>query len=86
VADFLFAQRFLQELAEWLAQASPAAQAQLDDALAQIARNPALAGRFPSFYDPLRPSYLLRVADTLIHYRIADNGEVEFLNLFFSRT
>lgn len=57
----------------------------LDAALAQIANNPVLPGRIPSFYDPTQPSYLYRVGSLLIHYRVTPADEVQFLNLFFPR-
>jgi hypothetical protein len=31
------------------------------------------------------PSYLYRVGPLLIHYRLAPDGRIEFLNLFFRR-
>jgi hypothetical protein len=85
VADFLFARRFLQDLAEWEQEASPRDREVLDRALARIAKDPALPGRVPSFYDPARPSYLYRVGRLLIHYRLRRDGAVDFLNLFFRR-
>ena len=85
MAECAFARRFLQDLAEWEGSASPHDIEALDAALAQIADNPALPGRFPSFYDPARPSYLHRTGSLLIHYHVAPTGEVEFLNLFFPR-
>ncbi len=51
--EFSFSPRFLQELAEWEQTASPKDRAQLDHILAAIVQNPTLAGRAPSFYDPL---------------------------------
>jgi hypothetical protein len=46
---------------------------------------PVLGWHQPSFYDPLRPSYLYRSGPLLIHYRGVETGGVEFLNLFFPR-
>ena len=85
MAEYVFARRFLQDLAEWEGRASPADVAALGDALARIATNPALSGRFPSFYDPQYPSYLYRADALLIHYRVSTT-RVEFLNLFFPRS
>lgn len=82
MADFSFAPRFLQELAEWEQLASPNDREVVDRALAAIVANPTLPGRVPSFYDPLVPSYLYRAGRLLIHYR-AENNHVQFLNLFF---
>jgi hypothetical protein len=85
VAEFVFARRFLEDLAEWQGNASTRDVHALDAALARVANNPALSGRFPSFYDPARPSYLYRSGAVLIHYRLGAAGEVESLNLFYSR-
>jgi hypothetical protein len=85
VDEFSFSPRFLQELAEWEQTASPKDRAQLDRLLAAIVQNPMLAGRAPSFYDPLVPSYLYRLGAVLIHFRVT-NDQVEFLNLFFRRS
>lgn len=83
--DFSFSPRFLQDLAEWEATASPREREALDQVLATIVANPALPGRSLSFYDPLAPSYLYRVGRVLIHYR-EEATEVVFLNLFFPRS
>ena len=82
--EFAFSPQFLQELAEWEQKASAKDKEALDETLAAIVKNPALAGRAPSFYDPLVPSYLYRVGAVLIHYRIVKE-QVEFLNLFYRR-
>jgi hypothetical protein len=85
VAEYAFARRFLVDLAEWEGTSSPRDVEALERALAAIAANPALPGRVPSFYDPAMPSYLYRVGPLLIHYRLAPDGRIEFLNLFFRR-
>jgi hypothetical protein len=85
VAEFAFSPRFLQDLAEWEHTASTKDKEALDKTLAAIVQNPALAGRVPSFYDPLMPSYLYRAGAVLIHYH-AINDQVEFLNLFYQKT
>ena len=82
--EVAFSPQFLQELAEWEQKASIKDKETLDKALAAIVKNPALAGRAPSFYDPIVPSYLYRVGAVLIHYRILKD-QVEFLNLFYRR-
>jgi hypothetical protein len=83
--EFSFSPRFLQELAEWEQTASPKDRAQLDHILAATIQNPTLAGRAPSFYDPIIPSYLYRLGTVLIHFRVTTD-QVEFLNLFFRRS
>lgn len=85
MAEYVLARRFLRDLAEWEGRASRLDVEALDEALARIADNAALAGRVPSFCDPLAPSYLYRAGAVLIHYRVADRDNVEFLNLFFQR-
>jgi hypothetical protein len=85
VADCRLARRFLEELALFEKSASSRDLENLDDTLASIVANPALAGRVPSFYDPTLPSYLYRSGTLLIHYRVNDSNEIEFLNLFWSR-
>jgi hypothetical protein len=84
VAEFAFSPRVLQDLAEWEQTVSAKDKEALDHILAAIVQNPALAGRVPSFYDPLVPSYLYRAGAVLIHYRIIDD-QVEFLNLFYQK-
>jgi len=84
MAEFAFSPRFLQDLAEWEQNASAKDKEALDKVLAAIVQNPALAGRVPSFYDPLVPSYLYRAGAVLIHYRVTDD-QVEFLNLFYQK-
>jgi len=85
VAELLFTRRFLRDLAQWEPDASPRDVALFDSTLAAIAADPELPGRIPSFYDPLRPSYLCRLGQLLIHYRLSDRGDLEFLNLFSRR-
>ena len=82
--EFAFSPQFLRELTEWEQRGSAKDKEALDEALAAIVKNPALAGRAPSFYDPVAPSYLYRVGAVLIHYRIVKD-QVEFLNLFYRR-
>lgn len=82
--EVAFAPRFLQELAEWEQSVSAKDKEMLDETLAAIVKNPAVAGRVPSFYDPLAPGYLYRAGTVLIHYHIV-NDQVEFLNLFYRK-
>lgn len=85
MADFVFANSFLNELAEFEITASARDRELLDRVLAVIANNPQLAGRMPSFYDPTAPTYLYRSGHLLIHYRETDSGDTEFLNLFWPK-
>jgi hypothetical protein len=84
VTELVFARRFLRDLAEFEGARSSRDIDALDRALAAIARDPNLAGRVPSFYDPAVPSYLYRAGEALVHYRVA-GSRVEFVNLFFER-
>lgn len=85
MAEFTFSRRFLRDLAEREGTSSAKDVESLDRALAAIGADPALPGRIPSFYDPANPSYLFRTGTLMIHYRVASNDTVEFLNLFFPR-
>lgn len=85
MADYLLARRFLEELSLFEKSASSRDLEHLDDTLAAIVKNPNLPGRVSSFYDPASPSYLYRSRLILIHYRVTDSDEVEFLNLFWPR-
>lgn len=83
MAEFIFSRRFLSDVREWEQQASPRDREVLERVLAAIAGDPALPGRAPSFYDPQSPSYLYRSGSLLVHYRVTQEGKVEFLNLFY---
>jgi len=85
VADFTFTQNCLAEIAQIEASCSPHEATLLEEALARVAADPDLAGRFPSFYDPTRPSFLYRTDPFMLHFRILDDGNVEFLNVFWRR-
>ena len=85
MADYRLARRFLEELALFEKSASSRDLGNLDDTLAAIVANPNLPGRVPSFYDPTLPSYLYRSGMLLIHYRVNDSNQIEFLNLFWPK-
>jgi hypothetical protein len=85
VAEYRLARRFLEELSTFEKSASARDLKNLDDTLAAIIQNPSLFGRVPSFYDPASPSYLYRSGAILVHYRVTDSDEIEFLNLFWPR-
>jgi hypothetical protein len=82
VAEFSCSERFLRDLLEWEERASPKEMEALEIVLAGIAVNPRLPGRFSSYYDPDRPSFLYRFGPLIIHYRVMPDGTIEFLNLF----
>ena len=85
MADYLFTRHFLQELAVFEKSVSRSDVEMLDEVLAAIVDDPNLPGRVPSFYDPTLPSYLYRRGQFLVHFRVPNPGEVEFLNLFWPR-
>lgn len=85
MADYLLSKQFLEELSAFEKSVSVRDLANLDQAMAAIVQNPNLPRRIPSFYNPAAPSYLYRAGNILIHYRLTDLDEVEFLNLFWQR-
>ncbi|MBM4257504.1 MAG: hypothetical protein FJ147_16610 [Deltaproteobacteria bacterium] len=85
MADFRFAPNCLAEITQIEASCSPREATLLDEALAKITTDPALPGRFPSFYDPAKPSFLYRADPFMIHFCINDDSSVEFLNVFWQQ-
>jgi hypothetical protein len=82
VAEFTVSPRFAREWWEWQKAASPRDLEGADQAMAAIIRDPALAGRVRSFYDPQNPTFLYRFENLIVHYRVSASGTIEFLNLF----
>jgi hypothetical protein len=78
MAEFDLNRRFLEELALFQKNASPADFELLERSLAAIVENPNLRGSMPSYYDPTGPSYLYRAGQLLVHYRIVEDENVEF--------
>ena len=65
---------------------SPADTESFDALLAAIVRDPENPQRVPTFYDPIRASWLRRADPFLVHYAFdAERDEVTFLNLFRRR-
>jgi hypothetical protein len=65
---------------------STADEKALDDLLVFVIATPESERRFPSFYEPQHPTWLLRSAPFLIHYGYEPEAdEVVFLNLFRRR-
>jgi hypothetical protein len=55
----------------------------LDRLLVGVLANPEVPERFPSFYDPIHPSWLVRTDPFLVHFAFdVAADEVVFLNLF----
>ncbi len=85
MAEFRFTNSCLAEIVQIEAVCSPHEAVQLEEALARVAADPTLPGRFSSFYDPQLPSFLYHADPFLIHFRINEAGTVEFLNVFWRR-
>jgi hypothetical protein len=83
VADFRFTDTFLQKILQIERGFSQREQEILDDALARITQDPLLPGSGLSHYDPSRPrARIYRASPFMIHYHVADDGAVEFLDVF----
>lgn len=85
MAEFRFTKSCLAEIGQIEAACSPTEATLLEEALARVAADPALPGRFSSFYDPAVPSFLYRADPFMVHFRIDENGGVQFLNVFWRR-
>lgn len=83
--EIRFTRHCLTELAEIDAGCPPSERDTLENALALLAVEPGRRGSYPSHYDPEHPSYLFRAAPFVIHYHVADDGVVVFLNVFWQR-
>jgi mRNA-degrading endonuclease RelE of RelBE toxin-antitoxin system len=81
--SFAFTETFLRDLRALEPDLSKADLEYLDRLLAAIVRKPDHRSRVATYYDPLRPSWLLRSGPFAVHYAF-DSGAVEvtFLNLF----
>ena len=65
---------------------SPADQDLLDRHLAAVLAEPEDRQRFQTFYDPQRPTWMVRSDPFLIHFAYdVERDEVTFLNLFRRR-
>jgi hypothetical protein len=84
VADPAFTEAFLRRLIEVERMASTAELALLDGTLARIVDDPYLRDRFPTFYDPQLPTFLVRSGPFLIEFAVDDAGDtVTFVSLFY---
>jgi hypothetical protein len=65
---------------------SPSDEEQLSALLAAVVARPETQRRVQAFYDPTRPSWLVRADPFIVHYAFdPDADEVVFLNLFRRR-
>ena len=85
MAEYFLSKQFLDELSVFEKSVSARDVANLDQAMAAIVQNPNLPRRISSFYNPAAPSYLYRAGNILIHFRLTESDDVEFLNLFWQR-
>ena len=83
---YVLGPHFVRDFRALEALMSPADLETFDALLAAIVRDPESPQRVPSFYDPIRPSWLRRADPFLVHYAFnAERDEVAFLNLFRRR-
>jgi hypothetical protein len=86
VSRVAFAPQFLRDFQALEPTMSETDADIVDRMLAGVATKPQRADRFPAFYDPTRPSWLLRADPFLLHYAYdTEQGDVIFLNLFRRR-
>jgi hypothetical protein len=86
VTTFVLTPQFLRDFAALDSDLPSAEQQTLDTLLAAILARPQRADRFPTFYDPDHPSWMVRADPFLIHYAYDDDrDEVAFLNVFRRR-
>jgi hypothetical protein len=86
VRRYVLSPQFLRDFRVLEPGMSPADQDILDGLLAAVVANPEMPRRAQTFYDPARPSWLVRSDPFVVHYaHDPDVEEVEFLNLFRRR-
>ena len=84
--SYTFAPQFIRDFQALESGMSPADKEIVDTLLVAIIRNPDTLQRVQTFYDPHRPSWLVRSDPFVVHYAFgADADEVTFLNLFRRR-
>ena len=84
MAEPAFTRAFLRRSIEIEKTASTTELELLDRTLAAILDDPFLPGRFPAFYDPQHPTFLLRAGPFLIEFAVNDDTDtVTFVSLFY---
>ena len=84
MAEPAFTQAFLRRTIEIEKTASASDLELLDRTLASILDEPSLPGRFPAFYDPQHPTFLIRAGPFLIEFAVNDDADtVTFVSLFY---
>ena len=84
MAEPAFTQAFLRRSIEVEKRASTAELELLDGTLARIVDDPYLPERFPTFYDPQRPTFLVRADPFFIEFAVDKESDVvTFVSLFY---
>jgi hypothetical protein len=84
VAEPAFTEAFLRRSIEVEKAASLIELEVLDRTLARIVDDPYLPERFPTFYDPQYPTFLVRAGPFLIEFAVNDETDVvTFVSLFY---
>ena len=86
MAEPAFTQAFLHRSIEVEKTASATELELLDRTLARIVEDPYLPERFPAFYDPQYPTFLLRSEPFLIEFAVDEEADrITFVSLFYRR-
>ncbi|MBI2358435.1 MAG: hypothetical protein HYV04_05945 [Deltaproteobacteria bacterium] len=86
MAELAFTQAFLRRSFEVEKVASTTELELLDRTLARIVQNPYLPERFPTFYDPQHPTFLIRADPFLIEFAVDEEADrITFVSLFYRR-
>ena len=84
MAEPAFTQAFLRRAIEVERIASTLELTILDKILARIVDDPYLPERFPTFYDPQRPTFLVRADPFFIEFAVDKESDVvTFVSLFY---
>jgi len=84
VAEPAFTQAFLRRSIEIERIASKSDLELLDRTFVSILGDPYLPGRFPAFYDPQQPTFLVRAGPFLIEFAVDDGVDTgTFVSLFY---
>lgn len=86
MAEPAFTQAFLRRSIQVEKIASTSELDLLDRTLARIVDDPYLPERFPTFYDPQHPTFLLRADPFLIEFAVDEEDDrITFVSLFYRR-
>ena len=79
-----FTPAFLRRIVELEKRLSTAESELLDKSLARIVADPELAERFPTFYDPHLPTFLVRAGPFMVEFAVDEETDaVTFVSLFY---